>query len=49
MQFKLFSLPISNPERGEEELIRFLRSHSILQKERHFCPDNGGYWDISCL
>ena len=25
---------------------RFLRGHRILQLERHFCADNGGYWAI---
>ena len=44
MQLKVFTLPVASSEKGEEELNRFLRSHRILQVERHFCPDNGGYW-----
>ena len=30
----------------EEDLNRFLRSHRILQIERHFCNDSGGYWAV---
>ncbi len=46
MQIKIFTLPIYSSERSEDELNKFLRSHRILQTERHFCPDNGGYWTI---
>ena len=46
MQIKLFTLPIFDCEHSEEEMNKFLRSHRILQTERHFCPDNGGYWAI---
>ena len=44
MQVKLFSLPVFGSEELVGELNRFLRSHRILQLERHFCPDSGGYW-----
>ena len=46
MQIKIFTLPIYSSERSEDELNKFLRSHRILQTERHFCPENGGYWTI---
>ena len=46
MQIKLFTLSVYGSERSEDDMNRFLRSHRILQVERHFCPDNGGYWAI---
>ncbi len=46
MQFKLFTLPVANAEPCEQELNKFLRSHRVLQVERHFCPDRGGYWSL---
>jgi len=39
MQIKIFTLPIYSSERSEDDLNKFLRSHRILQTERHFCPD----------
>ena len=46
MQIKTFVLPVLSSECSEEELNRFLRGHRVLQVERHFCPDSGGYWAI---
>ena len=46
MQIKIFTLPVHDSDREVEEMNNFLRSHRILQTERHFCPDNGGYWTI---
>ena len=46
MQIKLYTIPVFDSEAIEEELNRFLRGHRILQLERHFCADNGGYWAI---
>lgn len=46
MQIKLYTVPVFDSEKIEEELNRFLRGHRILQLERHFCADNGGYWAI---
>lgn len=46
MQIKLYTVPVFGSEAIEEELNRFLRGHRILQLERHFCADNGGYWAI---
>ena len=46
MQFKIFTLPVFDSERNEEEMNKFLRSHRIVQSERHFCSENGGYWTI---
>ena len=46
MQIKIFTLPLCQSERSEDELNKFLRSHRILQTERHFCSDSGGYWTI---
>ena len=44
MQIKVFTLPVVGAQQVEEDINRFLRSHRVLQLERHFCPDNGGYW-----
>lgn len=46
MQIKIFTLPVFDTERNEEEMNKFLRSHRIIQLERHFCSENGGYWTI---
>lgn len=46
MQVKLFTIPVFGSEQLEEEMNRFLRSHRILQLERHFCSDDGGYWAL---
>ena len=46
MQLKIFSIPSFGSEALEEEMNKFLRTHRILQIERHFCPDNGGYWAV---
>lgn len=44
MQIKLFTMPVFGGEAVEEELNKFLRSHRILQLERHFVTEQGGYW-----
>ena len=44
MQIKLFTMPAYGGEAAEEEINRFLRSHRVLQLERHYVADNGGYW-----
>lgn len=44
MQIKLFTMPVFGGEQVEEELNKFLRSHRILQLERHFVSEQGGYW-----
>ena len=36
MQIKLFTMPVFGGEQVEEELNKFLRSHRVLQLERHF-------------
>ena len=46
MQIRIFTLPVISSRQSEDELNRFLRSHRVLQVERHFCPDNGGYWAV---
>lgn len=46
MQIKLFTMPAFGGEAAEEELNRFLRSHRVLQLERHFVSDQGGYWAL---
>ena len=38
MQLRTFILPSRGDQQGEDELNRFLRSHRILQVERHFRP-----------
>ena len=46
MQVKTFILPVLSSKQSEDELNKFLRSHRVLQMERHFCPENGGYWAV---
>jgi len=46
MQIRVFTIPLQDAERSEAEANKFLRSHRILQVERHFCPDGGGYWTL---
>lgn len=46
MQVKLFTLPTYGETQVEEELNKFLRSHRVLQLERHFCAEQGGYWAV---
>lgn len=46
MQIKVFTIPLSDTERCEAEANKFLRSHRVLQTERHFCADGGGYWTL---
>ncbi len=46
MQIKIFTIPVYSNEQEENNLNKFLHSHRVLQTERHFCPDNGGYWTI---
>ena len=46
MQLKSFRINISSPDFAESELNAFLRSHRVLSVERHFCPDQGGYWAV---
>lgn len=41
MQLKTFMLPSHGDALSEEGLNRFLRSHRILQVERHFCAEGG--------
>lgn len=33
-------------EHSEDELNKFLRGHRVLQMERHFCAENGGFWAV---
>ncbi len=44
MQIKLFTMPVFGGEQVEEALNKFLRSHRILQLERHFVAEQSGYW-----
>lgn len=46
MQIKIFTIPLSDTDRCETEANKFLRSHRILQMERHFCSDGGGFWTL---
>ena len=47
MQIKFFKISLADAGACEEELNKFLRSHRVLTTERHFCPDNGGYWAVA--
>ena len=44
MQLKTFLLPAWGGGAMEDEINRFLRSKNVLNIEKHFCPDSGGYW-----
>ena len=45
MQIKLFTIPISDPGTGNEELNRFLRAHKILEVENHLISsERGAFW-----
>lgn len=44
MQIKLFTMPVFGGDQVEEELNKFLRSHRVLQLERHYVSEQGGYW-----
>ena len=46
MQVKTFVLPVLSSEHSEDELNKFLRGHRVLQMERHFCAENGGFWAV---
>jgi len=46
MQIKSFTIPVFSAEYAEEELNKFLRSHRVLQLERHFCSEGGGFWAV---
>lgn len=39
-------LPAHGDISSEDDLNRFLRSHRVLQVERHFCADGGGFWAL---
>ena len=46
MQVKVFSLPVLPTAAQEEEVNKFLRSHRVMTVDRHFTPENGGYWTL---
>lgn len=46
MQVKIFTIPLSNTELSEAEVNAFLRGHRILQIDRHFSSEGGGYWTL---
>ena len=46
MQIKLFTMPTFGGDEVEAEVNKFLRSHRVLQLERHFVSDQGGYWAL---
>lgn len=46
MQIKLFTMPAFGGDEVEAEVNRFLRSHRVLQLERHFVAEQGGYWAL---
>ena len=47
MQIKFFIIPLRDIATAQKELNKFLRSHRILQTEKHFSPENGGYWTVA--
>lgn len=44
LQLKTFSIPACGSEMMEEYINKFLRSKRIINIEKHFSPDSGGYW-----
>ena len=43
MQVKIVTIPLLDVSAAEAELNRFLRSHRVLQIDKNFTPENGGY------
>ena len=43
MQIKIFTIPLSNIDSSEAEVNAFIRGHRVLQIDRHFSSDGGGY------
>ena len=41
MQVKLFTIPINNINEYNEELNKFLRSHKIVEIEKHLVQNGG--------
>ena len=46
MQIKIFTIPLSNTEVSEAEVNAFIRGHRVLQIDRHFSSEGGGYWTL---
>ena len=46
MQIKVFTIPLSGAEVSEAEVNAFLRGHRVLQIDRHFAAEGGGYWTL---
>lgn len=46
MQIRIFHISSFADENEQEFINKFLRSHRILQVDRCFSPENGGYWSI---
>lgn len=46
MQIKIFTIPLSNTEVSEAEVNIFMRGHRVLQVDRHFSSEGGGYWTL---
>lgn len=42
MQYRLFRVPVDNPEETQEELNAFLRSHRIIHVSSDLVSENGG-------
>ena len=47
MQLRFFKIPLNEIYMAQEELNKFLRSHRILQADRVFSSDQGGYWAVA--
>ncbi|MBO5591566.1 MAG: HRDC domain-containing protein [Prevotella sp.] len=46
MQIKVFTIPLSNAEVSEAEVNAFIRGHRVLQIDRQFSSEGGGYWTL---
>ena len=46
MQVKIVTIPLLDTSAAETELNRFLRSHRVLQIDKNFTLENGGYWSV---
>lgn len=49
MQIRLFTIPIFNTQEANEELNVFLRSHQILNIEKHFSERGSGQFWCFCV
>jgi len=47
MQVKLFTIPINNIENYNEELNKFLRTHKVIEVDKHLVQNGNTYKIVS--